>query len=446
MESVSSENQTCGSVPIRQSTYYKGSSGHHCVVVGCQNNQRKRNRLLRDVCEKHDAFRESCRCGIYKLHRFPRNAELRRQWIAAVNRKDYNPSAHARVCSEHFVDRKPSLRNPVPMLHLGYVKKVVLGRRPLVRHAVSPVRQPSPCVAAHVQPSSDSSKQDEAESVEEIIYMPDSGKPSAVFHISIQEAPAAVGPRKKQLMVKDSHVQTRQTCQACGPWPVLHDQGHVPFHGTEVRIEDGKLVLHPAIAILPPTDLQRDASRHQPPADSVNNKAHKQSCAAVESGSTEENHVCLMTEVCDSCNAHGCKCKCIIYNTDSPPPILEHSKDWTSALCKREYGSTGGELTDCTSVRSRHSVDGKITLRNPEPTLCLGHRDVDTQTQPLRKSLDTVCRTRNAFTQVICPRTRTVMCQAGEQAPQVFRDNATQWERPYEHVHMEHSYADIKWL
>lgn len=336
------------------------------------------------------------------------------------------------------------------MLHLGYVKEVVLGRRPLVRQAVSPVRQPGHRMAAHAQPSSDSSKQDEAESVEDSICMPDVGKPSAVFHVSIQQAPAAVGLRKKQLMVKDSHVQTGQTCQACGPWPIAHDQGagHVPFHGTEVHIEDGKLVLHPAIAILPPTDFQRDASGHQPPADSVNNKAYKHSCAATESGSTEENHMCLMTEVCGSCNVHRCKCRCIAYNTDSPPPTLEHSKDWTlcKALCKRKYGFTGGELTDRTSsVRSRRSVDGKITLRKPEPTACLGHRDVDTQTQPLRKSLDTVCRTRNAFTQAICPRTRTVMCQAGEQAPQVFRDNATQWERPYEHVHMEHSYADTTW-
>nr|XP_054926288.1 uncharacterized protein LOC129384699 [Dermacentor andersoni] len=81
--------------------------------------------------------RESCRCDVFSLHRFPsatKNDKLRHRWIAAVNRKNYQPSENARVCSEHFLD-KPTEQNPAPVLRLGYNKKVVKGRRLLIRQS-----------------------------------------------------------------------------------------------------------------------------------------------------------------------------------------------------------------------------------------------------------------------------------------------------------------------
>lgn len=195
MASVSSATLTRKNSPVRDA--YKGSSGHHCAVVGCRNNQRKRSRLLRAFCGEHDTRRESCRCGIFSLHRFPaasRNPELRLQWIAAVNRKDYEPSEHARVCSEHFLDRKPSKQNPVPVLRLGYSKKLVKGRHPLA----SPMCQPLQCVAEHDQPSSDDGRRDETENVEDDVCIPVGANPSTLLHAGAQQADPAVCQQRQQ--------------------------------------------------------------------------------------------------------------------------------------------------------------------------------------------------------------------------------------------------------
>ncbi|XP_049268093.1 uncharacterized protein LOC125757053 [Rhipicephalus sanguineus] len=166
MASGSSGTLKCEKVPVPAASAYKTSSGHHCVVFGCQNNQRKRKKLLSAVCEDHNTTPESCRCGVFSLHRFPsatKNTELRRQWIIAVNRKNYEPSANARVCSEHFLDNKPSELNPVPILRLGYTKKVVKGRRQLVRQAVCPVKRPRHGVADGDQRSSDHGQRESVE-------------------------------------------------------------------------------------------------------------------------------------------------------------------------------------------------------------------------------------------------------------------------------------------
>ena len=37
------------------------------------------------------------------FHRFPKDPELRKRWISAVNRKDWQPSKYSRICSAHFV-------------------------------------------------------------------------------------------------------------------------------------------------------------------------------------------------------------------------------------------------------------------------------------------------------------------------------------------------------
>lgn len=110
------------------------STGQHCAVYGCSNNQKKRNAARKQLCGTHNVVQEVCGCNIYLLHRFPADVDLKRQWIAAVNRKDFFPSSSSRVCSVHFVDGKRSDQNPVPVLRLGYERKVLKGRRCLVNY------------------------------------------------------------------------------------------------------------------------------------------------------------------------------------------------------------------------------------------------------------------------------------------------------------------------
>ncbi|XP_064478239.1 uncharacterized protein LOC135391745 [Ornithodoros turicata] len=101
---------------------YKRSSGKHCSVSSCYNNQRRRQRLLKTECNIHKTTVSCCQCGIFSLHRFPsekKNPHLRSRWIDALKRKDFEPTVNARVCSIHFADGKPTFENPVPELHMG---------------------------------------------------------------------------------------------------------------------------------------------------------------------------------------------------------------------------------------------------------------------------------------------------------------------------------------
>lgn len=110
------------------------STGQHCAAYGCSNNQKKRNILRKQLCGTHGVAQEECGCNMFLLHRFPADPALKQRWLSAINRKDFTPSESSRLCSEHFVDGKRTERNPVPMLRLGYERKVLVGRRRLVRH------------------------------------------------------------------------------------------------------------------------------------------------------------------------------------------------------------------------------------------------------------------------------------------------------------------------
>ncbi|XP_072141593.1 uncharacterized protein [Dermacentor andersoni] len=61
---------------------------------------------------------------MFLLHRFPANVDLGRQWTSLINRKDFVPNRNSRVCSAHFVDGKRTEQNSLPMLNLGYQRKV----------------------------------------------------------------------------------------------------------------------------------------------------------------------------------------------------------------------------------------------------------------------------------------------------------------------------------
>ncbi|XP_041847555.1 uncharacterized protein LOC121643965 isoform X1 [Melanotaenia boesemani] len=59
-----------------------------CCAVGCTN-------------------RQGHKPGI-SFYRIPKNPERRRQWIAAINRKSWEPTALSRLCSEHFLNGQKS--------------------------------------------------------------------------------------------------------------------------------------------------------------------------------------------------------------------------------------------------------------------------------------------------------------------------------------------------
>ncbi|XP_077490768.1 uncharacterized protein LOC144101460 isoform X3 [Amblyomma americanum] len=134
------------------------STGQHCVVVGCGNNQRKRKNIADSTCAKHAVSRSQCGCDMFMLHRFLVDPELNRQWTSLVNRKDFAPTTNSRVCSLHFVDGKRTEQNPLPMLNLGYERKVIHGRRCLMRDD----RGPPPVKRKRQESPSDESEASDA--------------------------------------------------------------------------------------------------------------------------------------------------------------------------------------------------------------------------------------------------------------------------------------------
>ena len=54
----------------------------YCAAFGCNNNSSKGARV--------------------SFFDFPKDKSLRKQWILKVKRKNWRPSRHARLCSEHF--------------------------------------------------------------------------------------------------------------------------------------------------------------------------------------------------------------------------------------------------------------------------------------------------------------------------------------------------------
>ncbi|XP_045172251.2 uncharacterized protein LOC123534193 [Mercenaria mercenaria] len=77
-----------------------------CVVVGCTNRWEKGSKV--------------------SWHRIPNenNPVRRKQWLSAINRKNWNPNSQDRVCGKHFVSGSasqiPEDPDYAPSLYLGY--------------------------------------------------------------------------------------------------------------------------------------------------------------------------------------------------------------------------------------------------------------------------------------------------------------------------------------
>lgn len=111
---------------------YKTSGGNSCAVHACSNNRKKIILWKKSMCELHGQIHDQCPCLIpYRLHVMPSKESIRLEWIKALNRKELPKKVF--VCSEHFIDGKPTDRNPYPKLKLGYEIKATPGRRKTLR-------------------------------------------------------------------------------------------------------------------------------------------------------------------------------------------------------------------------------------------------------------------------------------------------------------------------
>ncbi len=84
--------------------------GKSCCAIGCTN-------------------RYSKGCGL-SFNRFPEDSTKRAQWIAPVNRKNWQPNEHTWICSTHYVG---SLKSNDP-LSPAYIPSIFV-------HVESPVKR-----------------------------------------------------------------------------------------------------------------------------------------------------------------------------------------------------------------------------------------------------------------------------------------------------------------
>ncbi|XP_045162255.2 uncharacterized protein LOC123527064 [Mercenaria mercenaria] len=103
-----------------------------CAVNNCSQGSYWLNKWKSQLCETCGCLRKDRRCKCeppFRLFPFPtkiRKPELRQKWKQLVGRKDgsklWSPSKDSRVCSKHFIEGEPTLKNPVPTENLGYTE------------------------------------------------------------------------------------------------------------------------------------------------------------------------------------------------------------------------------------------------------------------------------------------------------------------------------------
>ena len=116
----------------------------NCAVVGCSNSCYNLKKWEKQDCKEHSGEKKDCTCKPpFSLHWFPsslKNTEKRKGWIRLMNRTskrgaNWTPGQSDMVCSKHFVDRKPTSKNPMPTLNLGYEKPMKVPQRKLLRES-----------------------------------------------------------------------------------------------------------------------------------------------------------------------------------------------------------------------------------------------------------------------------------------------------------------------
>ena len=84
---------------------------NRCAVGCCDNDKRYPDRM---IIHSNVASRKLI------FHEIPVNEERRKAWIHAVSkgREAFDPPKNFKVCSNHFIDGKPTQSNPGPILFL----------------------------------------------------------------------------------------------------------------------------------------------------------------------------------------------------------------------------------------------------------------------------------------------------------------------------------------
>ena len=111
-----------------------------CAFNSCTNNATKITQWQKQICPIHNVNQglASCICEPpFRLFPFPttrRDDQSRKKWASIVNRKNgsenWEPVPDSRVCSEHFLDKRPTPENPYPSLKLGYTPYKPVKSRP----------------------------------------------------------------------------------------------------------------------------------------------------------------------------------------------------------------------------------------------------------------------------------------------------------------------------
>ena len=83
-----------------------------CYVGNCNNDKR--------YPEKYSVH-SNVESGKLIFHKFPINEKTRKLWTSQVRRgrKDWSPGSYTYVCSNHFVDGKPTKDNTVPTMFMS---------------------------------------------------------------------------------------------------------------------------------------------------------------------------------------------------------------------------------------------------------------------------------------------------------------------------------------
>ena len=77
---------------------YEKGGGRHCVVFGCNSNQRKLHRWKVEECVVHGQKHEDCPCQApFRMFCIPTEEAARMRWLKAINRKDYKPGKKDQV-------------------------------------------------------------------------------------------------------------------------------------------------------------------------------------------------------------------------------------------------------------------------------------------------------------------------------------------------------------
>uniref|UniRef100_A0A672Z375 THAP-type domain-containing protein n=1 Tax=Sphaeramia orbicularis TaxID=375764 RepID=A0A672Z375_9TELE len=78
--------------------------------------------MVISCCAVHIVNGQGCKVYI-TFYRIPLEAERRLRWIAAFNRKDWQPSKYSWICSEHFLQAKSVSANVIKVMEKGHEKK-----------------------------------------------------------------------------------------------------------------------------------------------------------------------------------------------------------------------------------------------------------------------------------------------------------------------------------